>query len=125
MILTAEKYQQITGEAAPSGFAQLEALAEERVHARTLYAYVGRNLSDIPSIITDRLYMAIAYETRAIDLAGGMDAMAGLDAQSMSLGSFSYSGGGGKDGQGANARLCDGAEVLIPMLIGYGRGMNA
>lgn len=119
-MITAEEYKEMTGTLAPEDFASCEAMACELVHAATLYAYVGRALEDLPEAITGRLKLAVALQTQAISSGGGVEALGDGAMSSVSLGKFSYSGGG----DAANGLLSPAISALVPLLVAYGRGLR-
>ena len=124
MILTSSEYETIMAQEAPTDFDLCEGMAEEVVHAHTLYAYVGRTVSELPTEIGGRLKRCVAYQTKAVHDAGGAGAIGMSEGGTVSLGSFSYSGGGASSGSAASA-LCDGAAMIMPVLVAYGRELRA
>ncbi len=114
--LTSAEYATITGRTAPSDFTALEAQAERTVDDLTLYGYVGRTLSALPSIVQDRLKSAVAFQVLLLDDIGlgGANESA---VSSASIGKFSYSGADAGDGV---AQL---AQRNIPFLLAYMRGV--
>lgn len=111
----------LVGTFAPEDFVPCEAMACELVHAATLYAYVGRVLEELPESITSRLKLAVALQTQAISSDGGVEALGDSAMGSVSLGKFSYSGGGG---DAANGLLSPAVSALVPLLTAYGRGLR-
>lgn len=120
-MITAEEYKELTGSLAPEDFAPCEAIACELVHAATLYAYVGRALEELPGSIACRLKMAVALQAQAISSGGGVEVLGDGAMSSVSLGKFSYSGGGG---DAANGLLSPAVSALVPLLVAYGRGLR-
>ena len=120
-MLTADEYFLFTGYLAPADFDSCLAVAEQRIHAETLYAYVGRDMDALPAFIQNTWKQAVALQTCAVSQNGGVAGMSQQPQNSVSLGKFSYTTGGG---EGASAiSLSPGARALLPVLIGYGRGL--
>lgn len=121
-MLTADEYFQYTGYLAPADFNSCLAVAEQRIHAETLYAYVGRDMEELPSIIQNTWKQAVALQTCAVSQNGGVAGMSQQPQNSVSLGKFSYDTAGGESGASAIS-LSPGARALLPILISYGRGL--
>lgn len=120
-MITVEEYAKITGELAPADFDACEPMACDILHAHTLYAYAGRDIKALPAYIGEHWKRAVALQVQAISQGGGIAALSEADANSVSLGRFSYSGGAG----GATARLLSpAASALLPLLVAYGRGLK-
>lgn len=123
-MLTADEYYQFTGYLAPADFNSCLAVAEQRIHAETLFAYVGRNMEELPSFIQNTWKQAVALQTCAVSQNGGVAGMSQQPQNSVSLGSFSYTTGGGESGSSAIS-ISPGARALLPVLISYGRGLRS
>lgn len=123
-MLTADEYFLYTGYLAPADFNSCLAVAEQRVHAETLYAYVGRNMDEMPTFIQNTWKQAVALQTCAVSQNGGVAGMSQQPQNSVSLGKFSYTTDGG-DGGASAISLSPGARALLPILIGYGRGLRS
>ena len=116
MYLTSTDYERITGREAPQDFAALCQAAQGAVDARTLYGYAGRE--GLPAPIRDALQRAVAYEAARLQGLGGI--AGATDAETGgSLGS--YATGGQPQSRG---RLNPLTERLLPLLIGYLRGVG-
>lgn len=114
--LTAEEYTTITGKTAPSDFTVLEAEAASTVDELTLFGYVGREPTALPSLVQGKLKRAVAFQVMHLDDVG----LAGInepDVSSASIGKFSYSGAESSD---AVAKI---TRSTIPFLIAYMRGV--
>ena len=123
-MLTADEYYQFTGYLAPADFNSCLAVAEQRIHAETLFAYVGRNMEELPSFIQNTWKQAVALQTCAVSQNGGVAGMSQQPQNSVSLGSFSYTTWGGESGSSAIS-ISPGARALLPVLISYGRGLRS
>lgn len=124
--LTAEEFAQITGINAPSDFNVSLVFAQEAIDAHTLYAYVGRDFDSLPAVITERYKRALALQTLYISQMGGVAAMAEDAPNSVSLGSYSYSGGNTAESQSSlSGELSPAVRLLLPVLVGYARGLQA
>lgn len=125
-MLTADEYFTFTGTLAPEDFNACLALAERMVHGKTLYAYVGRDLEQMPGIIQTTFKQALALQTMTISQKGGVAGYAENDPNTVSLGKFSYSGGNTElSSANANDALSPAVRALLPLLISYGRGLRA
>ena len=124
-MLTAEMYLSITGEEAPQDLDVLAVQAEEMLHAATLYAYVGRDVDSMPKCISDRWHRALALEVQALSFSGGMAGLHDTQANSVSLGKYSYTinNAGSAEGTSSGA-LAVSVSQLMPMLVAYGRGLR-
>ena len=111
-MLTADEYYQFTGYLAPADFNSCLAVAEQRIHAETLFAYVGRNMEELPSFIQNTWKQAVALQTCAVSQNGGVAGMSQQPQNSVSLGSSAIS-------------ISPGARALLPVLISYGRGLRS
>lgn len=124
-MITAEEYAKLIGELAPSDFIPCEAIASEIIHASTLYAYIGRDIEKLPEMIRSRMKLAVALQTQAISYGGGVAEMSDARMNSVSLGSFSYSGGNSGSDNGGGNSLAPSVRAILPILIAYGRGLRA
>ena len=122
-MLTAEEYFRFTGYLAPADFNSCLAVAEQRIHAETLYAYVGQDMDELPTLIQNTWKQAVALQTCAVSQNGGVAGMSQQPQNSVSLGKFSYSTDGG--GGASAISLSPGARALLPILISYGRGLRS
>lgn len=120
--ITADEYFQFTGYLAPADFTSCLALAEQQLHAETLYAYVGRDMTEMPSIIQTTWKQALALQACAVSQNGGVAGMSQQPQNSMSLGKFSYSGGVVNNAI-SNVTLSPAVRAVLPMLVSYGRGL--
>lgn len=120
--ITADEYFQFTGYLAPADFTSCLALAEQQLHAETLYAYVGRDMTEMPSIIQTTWKQALALQACAVSQNGGVAGMSQQPQNSMSLGKFSYSGGVVSN-KSSNVTLSPAVRAVLPMLVSYGRGL--
>lgn len=124
-MLTQEMYLSITGEAAPDDFAVLLPQAEEMLHAATLYAYVGRDLCQMPKCIRDRWHRAVALQMQALNYSGGMAGLHDPEMNSVSLGKYSYTINNLGSAEGTSSGvLAHPVAQLVPMLVAYGRGLR-
>lgn len=114
-------YTAITGAEPPEDFATCLQLAQEHIHLTTGYAYTC-DVRSLPRMVVDRLKAAVAYQVQFVHLMGGLEGVQGPDAQSASLGSFSYSGESGAVSQ--RMRTAPAAAVYLPFLVAYARGMS-
>lgn len=119
-MLTEETYIAVTGEAPPGDFGACLAQAADMLHAVTLYAYVGRDVDAMPKCIADRWYRALALQTQAVSLNGGIMGAHDEPMHKVSLGKYSYTTSGGGQSSGG---LSPAVSSLLPMLISYGRGL--
>lgn len=115
MVITAEEYRTITGDAAPEDLDACLTLAQSMLDARTLCFYAGRAPETLPVLIGRALKQYGAYQAQAISRAGGVACANEAPAQNASLGKFSIAGG-----VGGNAH-CPAAAALLPLLISYAR----
>lgn len=124
-MLTQEMYLSITGEAAPDDYAVLLPQAEEMLHAATLYAYVGRDLCQMPKCIRERWNRALALQVQGLSYSGGMAGLHDPEMNSVSLGKYSYTvnNAGSAEGTSSGA-LAPAVSGLVPMLIAYGRTLK-
>ena len=113
-------YTAITGAEPPEDFASCLQLAAEHIHLATFYAYTC-DVRQLPRMVLDRLKAAIAYQVHYVHICGGVDGVQAQDAQSASLGSFSYSGGAAA---AARVGTAPAAKAYLPFLIAYARGMS-
>lgn len=121
--ITADEYFQFTGYLAPADFTSCLALAEQQLHAETLYAYVGRDMTEMPSIIQTTWKQALALQACAVSQNGGVAGMSQQPQNSVSLGKFSYSGGLTSASK-SNVTLSPATRAVLPMLVSYGRGLR-
>lgn len=125
-MITADEYAKLVGELAPSDFSACEAAACEMLHAATLYAYVGRDIEKLSETISKRFKLAVALQTQTISYGGGVGEMNDAKLNSVSLGSFSYSGGDkGNSQTNKSASLSPAVLAILPILIAYGRGLRS
>lgn len=122
-MLTADDYYRYTGYLAPADFESCLAIAEQQIHAETLYAYVGRDMSEMPGIIQTAWEQAVALQTCAVSQNGGVAGMSQQPQSSVSLGKFSYSGAASEGS--SNVTLSPAVRALLPMLVSYGRGLRS
>ena len=123
-MLTADEYFTFTGYLAPADFNSCLAVAEQRVHAETLYAFVGRDMDEMPSFIQNTWKQAVALQTCAVSQNGGVAGMSQQPQNSVSLGKFSYTTEKG-GGSASAISLSPGTRALLPILISYGRGLRS
>ena len=124
-MLSAEEYFAITGEEAPQDFDVCLAQAEEMLHAATLYAYIGRDTAVMPKCIRDRWNRALALQTQALSVNGGMIGLHDGEMNSVSLGKFSYTVNNSGNAEGtSNGALSPAVSHLMPLLVAYGRGLR-
>lgn len=114
--LTSAEYATITWRTAPSDFTALEAQAERTVDDLTLYGYVGRTLTALPSVVQDRLKAAVAFQVLLLDDIG-LDGANESAVSSASVGKFSYSG------SSENGNVAQTTKSCIPFLLAYMRGV--
>ncbi|MEG0271263.1 MAG: hypothetical protein RSB91_03100 [Clostridia bacterium] len=120
-MLTGTQFTVLTGQAVPDDFALCEGLACEAVHAHTLHAFVGREVSALPSCIADRLQLAVALQTLAISEGGGVSAAAEPSMGGVTLGRFSIGGAG----SGGAYALSPTVRALLSLPMAYARGIRA
>ena len=125
MILTADEYFTFTGYLAPADFASCLAIAEQQIHAETLYAYVDRDISELPSMIQITLKQALALQTCAVSQNGGVAGMSQQPQSSVSLGKFSYSAGNNAAVVASTIALSPAVRAVLPLLVSYGRGLQS
>lgn len=124
-MISADDYQKITGTLAPADFNVCLTYAQEILDAHTLYAYVGRDFDSLPAMIAERYKRALALQTMYISQSGGIAAMAEDAPNSVTLGSFSYSGGNTVQSQeSVSGSLSPAVRVMLPVLVGYARGLQ-
>ena len=119
--LTTAEYATITGETAPSNFTQLEASASSLINSLVNYGLTGRTVSGFPSYVLDPLREMMAFQILFLD-ENGLNSVNDSAAGSVSIGKFSYSGGGDSQGGKTPAR----SKVVdqnIPLLRAYLRGV--
>ena len=121
-MLTPEEYFQFTGYLAPADFNSCLNIAQQQLHAETLYAYVGRDMTEMPSMIQLAWKQAVALQTCAVSQNGGVAGMSQQPQTSVSLGKFSYSGA---EGNGTTVTLSPAVRALLPVLVSYGRGLRS
>lgn len=123
-MLTAERYEALTGETAPEDFAALAAMAQEQLHARTLQLLRGR---DIPAWMTPTWEQAQALQVSFASQRGGVGGLAdaGTMSAGVTLGRFSVSGGTGSYGASVthDPTLSPAVEALLPALMAMARGL--
>lgn len=124
MNLTPEEYFQFTGYLAPADFNSCLAIAEQQIHAETLYAYVGRDMTDMPGIIQTTWKQAVALQTCAVSQNGGVAGMSQQPQNSVSLGKFSYTTDK-QEGAASIVALSPATRAVLPILIAYGRGLRS
>lgn len=80
-------------------------------------------MNSMPGIIRNAWEQALAIQTLAISQQGGVAGASDTSPVSATLGKFSYSedGSGGASTAGI---LSPGAKALLPLLLGYGRGLR-
>lgn len=115
------EYTTITGDEPPEDFASCLSIAQEQIHKATFYAYTG-DLRRLPRMVVDRLKAAAAYQVQHMHLMGGVQGVQMETAESASLGSYSYSGGGAQTG--GSSSIAPAAAPFLPFLIAYARGMS-
>lgn len=124
-MLSAEEYLAITGEEAPQDFDVCLAQAEEMLHAATLYAYIGRDMATMPKCIRERWDRALALQTQALSVNGGMIGLHDGEMNSVSLGKFSYTVNNSGNAEGTSSgALSPAASQLVSLLVAYGRGLR-
>ena len=119
--LTTAEYATITGETAPGNFTQLEASASSLINSLVNYGLTGRTVSGFPSYVLDPLREMMAFQVLFLD-ESGLNSANDSAAGSVTIGKFSYSGGGDSQGGKAPAR----SKVVdqnIPLLRAYLRGV--
>lgn len=127
--ITEEEYAFYTGSLAPGDFDKSAILAQQIVDAHTLYAYVGRDLEKLPSLIRETYKQAVAVQTMAISQRGGVSGSSEESYSSVSIGRFSMAGktsSSSTEGKEASNELVSpAAKALFPMLVSFGRGLQA
>lgn len=122
-MLNADEYLELTGYTAPADFLVCLAAAQEIVDAYTLYGYVGRDIEALPKVVRDRYKRALAMQTLYISQQGGVSAMSEGSPNSVTLGSFSYSGGNtASSQQNVSSLLSPAVRVFMPVLVAFVRG---
>ena len=119
--LTAAEYATITGNPAPSNFTGLEASARSLINSLVNYGLTGRTVSGFPAYVLDPLREMMAFQVMFLD-ENGLNSVNDSSAGSVSIGKFSYSGGG--DSQTGKAPMH--SKVIdqnIPLLRAYLRGV--
>lgn len=119
--LTAAEYATITGTPEPSNFAILEASARSLINSLVNYGLTGRTVSEFPSYVLEPLREMMAFQIMFLD-ENGLNSVNDSSAGSVSIGKFSYSGGG--DAQAGKAPMH--SKVIdrnIPLLRAYLRGV--
>lgn len=124
-MLTADEYFEYTGYLAPADFNSCLAIAEQQIHAETLYAYVGMDETALPETILAAWKQAVALQTCAVSQNGGVAGMSQQPQSSVSLGKFSYDSGKGAAMVASTVALSPAVRAVLPMLIGYARGVIA
>lgn len=122
MHLTASEYATFTQTHVPEDFESCLSYAQQLLDAHTLYAYVGTDESILPAVIRTAYKQALALQTQAISQQGGVTGLANGPIVSATLGKFSYTTGTGGAVQDA---VSPGVRALLPMLVGYARGLMA
>lgn len=124
-MITVDEFEELTGTLAPADFVTCLAVAQETVDAYTLYGYVGRDIDSLPSVVRSRYKRALALQTLYISQQGGVAALAEGSPNSVTLGSFSYSGGNTENSQkNVGGMLSPAVRVLMPVLVAFVRGMR-
>lgn len=126
--ITADDYQLFTGSLAPADFDKSVMLAQQIIDAHTLYAYVGRDISAMPSRIQITYKQAIAMQTMAISQRGGVSGSSDESYSSVTIGKFSMAGRESSSTEAETQKndelLSPAARALLPLLIAYGRGLR-
>ena len=126
--ITYNDYISITGDLSElRDFDRILALAEAAVDARTLYGYVGRDLSALPGYVAQRLRETVAFQAQYIVQQGGIAGANSADGDlgNVSLGKFSYAlnasgrASGSRDTGADGIPFSDAAAVNIPLLRAY------
>ena len=76
----------------------------------------GFNVDTVPESKQRAVYKAVCAQADYIDSSGGVEAMSENTAQGMSLGRFSYTGGGASGssaGSSSASRFCEQARMLL------------
>lgn len=124
-MIDADEYYKFTGYLAPADFESCLAIAQQRIHAETLYAYVGRDMEQLPGMIRTTLKQAVALQTCAVSQNGGVAGMSQQPQNSVSLGEFSYSNSGDAAAGSSTVTLSPAVRAILPVLVGYARGLMA
>lgn len=118
-MLTAERYEALTGQSAPDDLPAVAAMAETILHARTLQLLRGRELT---GFALETWEQALALQTAFIIDRGGVAGLADSTAGSITLGRFSVST---QTDRSAEAQaLSPAAASLLPTLLAIGRGLG-
>lgn len=119
--LTTAEYATITGETAPSNFTQLEASASSLINSLVNYGLTGRTVSGFPSYVLNPLREMMAFQILFLD-ENGLNSVNDSAAGSVSIGKFSYSGGGDSQ-SGKHPARSKVVDQNIPLLRAYLRGV--
>lgn len=126
--ITADDYQLFTGSLALADFDKSVMLAQQIIDAHTLYAYVGRDMTAMPSRIQITYKQAIAMQTMAISQRGGVSGSSDESYSSVTIGKFSMAGRESSSTEAEMQKndelLSPAARALLPLLIAYGRGLR-
>ena len=121
-MLTADRYEALTGQSAPDDLPAAAALAETLLHARTMQLL---RKCELTGFALETWEQALALQTAFIIERGGVAALAGSTAGSITLGRFSVSSQA--DSRAADTEawvLSPAAAALLPTLIAIGRGLS-
>lgn len=126
--ITADDYQLFTGSLAPADFDKSVMLAQQIIDAHTLYVYVGRDMTAMPSRIQITYKQAIAMQTMAISQRGGVSGSSDESYSSVTIGKFSMAGRESSSTEAETQKndelLSPASRALLPLLIAYGRGLR-
>lgn len=100
--ITAEEYEALTGQPAPSDYAVLSAESDAEIDRQTLFGLWGRNIDALPQPIAQQIKLAAAHQIQYLDQCGGISAINDTMTPGMTLGKYSYSGGAASDGGGSS-----------------------
>lgn len=118
-MLTADRYEALTGQSAPDDLPAAAALAETLLHARTMQLL---RKCELTGFALETWEQALALQTAFIIERGGMAALADSAAGSITLGRFSVSSQA--DSRAEAQALSPAAASLLPTLIAIGRGLS-
>ena len=122
--ITEDEYRAITGQQAPADFAVLASEADAIVDRHTLYGLWGRDLTALPPKISGQIKIAAAHQVQYLDQRGGIAAINDFNMPGMSLGKFSYSGGG-NDNAGSSVDVSPLLEGDLLVVGAYLRGIES
>ena len=117
--LTTTQYATIVGSAAPATFDTLLTVAQSELDLRTWYYYTDASALTLPDAVSDALLKFLAFGVQYLNDNGGMDGLTEGDANSVSLGKFSYTKDASQSGSQSTAVFSHIADMQLPLLISY------